>query len=169
MKKMMITAMVSLLMSGAASAAGFGLEADRAEAGRKFDEARLSAPLAVQITGEFQRGADAKYTGEARDYTKLAVKAPPLPEAGAAEGGEEISPAPAPAPAAGGAMMSGISGLKLAVILTIAAVVVLLVLSGGASLAAISPAGTAALFVAGAVAVGAITGHHAETPADPAE
>ncbi|OGR52402.1 MAG: hypothetical protein A2049_00565 [Elusimicrobia bacterium GWA2_62_23] len=168
MKKILMTAIVTLLIPCAARAAGYGLEADRMEAGRRFDEQQLSGPLAVQVAGEFKRVADAKYNAEARDHSKLEVKAPPVPEAVAAEGGKEgaPAPAPAPAPAAGGAMMSGVSGVKLAVILVMAAIVFLLVLGGGTPLAAISPAATAALFVAGAVAVGALVGYIAEAAAE---
>lgn len=151
MKRILMTAVVTLLIPGAVHAAGYGLEADRVEAGRKFDEQQFSSPLAVQITGGVQRGADAKCNAEARDYSKLEAKAPPAPKAVPAEGGEEGPQAPAE----DGAMMSGISGEKGAVILPVAAIFVLLVLGGGMLLAA------------GAMAAVAIAACSAEAPAKP--
>ncbi|MBI5743638.1 MAG: hypothetical protein HY952_03735 [Elusimicrobia bacterium] len=162
MEKILMTAIVTLLIPCAARAAGYGLEADRMEAGRRFDEQQLSAPLEVQVAGEFKRAADAKYNAEARDYSKLEVKAPPVP----ADEPEENAGKEEPAPATGGVMMSGVSSVKLVVILAMAALVVLLVLGGGTPLAAISPAGTAALFVAGAVAIGALVGYSDKVAAE---
>jgi hypothetical protein len=171
MKIITIAAVASLVLAGAVQAAGYGLEADRVEAGRRFDEQQLSAPLAIQINGEFKRAAEAKYNAEAKDYSKLEVKVPPLPEAVPAEGGKEAAPAPAPAPApaAGGTMMSGITGAKLAVILAVAALIVFLILGAGTPLAALTPAATAGLFVTGAVAVGALAAYKPEAPAKPEE
>ncbi|MHB0997334.1 MAG: hypothetical protein ACYC2I_13270 [Elusimicrobiales bacterium] len=102
MKKVMMAAIVSLVMTGAAAAAGCGLEEARMESGRRFDEQQSASglnpvPLVVQITGEFRRGAEAKYNAEARDYTKFEIKAPPVPEAVK----EEKTETPAAAPESG--------------------------------------------------------------------
>jgi len=109
-------------MSGAAAAAGYGLEEARMESGRRFDEQQSTSglnpvPLPVQVAGEFQRGAEAKCNAEARDYTKLEVKAPPVPEAVKEENAE--TPAAAQeregaAPEKGKALLSVVLTLLLA-------------------------------------------------------
>jgi len=124
MRKTVIAAIVSLVMAGAAAAAGYGLEEARMESGRRFDDQHsvsglTSMPLAVQVTGEFKRGAEAECNAEARDYARFEIKAPPVPEAvkeentetpAAAHGSEWV------APEKGKALVSAVLTLLLAAV-----------------------------------------------------
>lgn len=139
-----MAAIVSLVMSGAAAAAGYGLEEARMESGRRFDEQRSasglnSIPLVVQITGEFQRGAEAKCNAEARDYTKFKVKAPPVPAAVKEENAETRDAAPESgwvAPEKGKALLT----LLLAAVLLPLEIPVFVLLAAGISVMAFGPA-----------------------------
>ncbi|OGR64428.1 MAG: hypothetical protein A2X31_03795 [Elusimicrobia bacterium GWB2_63_22] len=165
MKKAMMAAIVSLVMTGTAAAAGYGLEEARMESGRRFDEQQSASglnpvPLVVQVTGAFQRGAEAKYNAEARDYTRFEIKAPPVPEAVKEEKAE--TPAAAPesgwvAPEKGKALLNVALTLLLAAAAFSLPVFVLLAVCISA----------AALGLA--AAPGTVVGHGAGAPAEQAE
>jgi hypothetical protein len=165
MKKTIMAAIVSLVISGTAAAAGYDLEEARMESGRRFDEQQSSSglnsvPLAVQITGEFQRGAEAKCNAEARDYTRFEIKAPPVPEAVKEEKAE--TPAAAQksewvAPEKEKALLSvALTLLLAAAAFSIPVFVLLAVCISAAALGL-------------AAAPGTVVGHGAGAPAEPAE
>ncbi len=160
MKRIMIAAMVSLVMSGAASAAGYGLETARMEGGLKFAERQISSKLSsgaspVRITGEFAPVAAAKCNAAARNYNKLTVKAPPP-----LKSEQDTQPeSEGKSPAKKGALAGGIVGGILASPVVIAALPAVALLGTGMAFAAVGPLATAAIVAVGAVAVGAAVGY----------
>jgi hypothetical protein len=167
MKKLMMAAIVLLVISGTAAAAGYGLEEARMESGRRFDEQQSASglnpvPLVVQVTGEFQRGAEAKYNAEARDYTRFEIKAPPVPEAGKEEKAETPAAATGSgwvAPEKEKALLNVVLTLLLAAVLLAVEIPVLVLLAAGISVIALGLA----------AASGTDAGHSAVAPAEPAE
>lgn len=84
MKKIMMAAIVSLMMSGAAAAAGDSLEALRMESGLRFAESQTGPELnsevpPVRLDPGAARAETAGYNAEARNYGDLAVTEPPPP------------------------------------------------------------------------------------------
>ena len=158
MKKMMIAAILSLIMSGAASAAGNGLETARMEGGLKFAERQLTSRLnsgssPVQIGGELAPAATARCNAAARDYNKLTVKAPPALKSGQDENAEGKSAEKK------GAIAGGIVGGLLASPIVIGALPSVAYLGTGMAFVAVGTLATAAIVGAGAVAVGAAVGY----------
>lgn len=160
MKKIMMAAMVSLVMSGAASAAGYGLETARMEGGLKFAERQISSKLSsgaspVRITGEFAPVATARCNAKARNYTKLTVKAPP-----ALKSGQDMKTgSEGKAPEKKGAIAGGIVGAVLASPVVIAVLPAVGLLGTGMAFVAVGPLATAAIVAVGAVAAGAAIGY----------
>lgn len=160
MKKMMIAAILSLIMSGAASAAGNGLEAARMEGGLKFAERQLSSRLnagssPVRIAGELAPAAPAKCNAAARDYNKLTVKAPPALKSGQDEKAEGEGKSAEKK----GAIAGGIVGGLLASPIVIGALPSVAYFGTGMAFVAVGTLATAAIVGAGAVAVGAAVGY----------
>ena len=160
MKKIMIAAIVSLIMSGAASAAGNGLETARMEGGLKFAERQLSSKLnagssPVRITGDSAPVAAAKCNAAARDYNKLTVKAPPVPRSGQ----DEKTGSEGKSPEKKGAISGGIVGGLLASPIVIGALPSAAYLGTGMAFVAVGTLATAVIVGAGAVAVGAAIGY----------
>ena len=160
MKKIMMAAMVSLVMCGAASAAGYGLEGARMEGGFKFAERQLSSKFSsgsspVRLAGEFAPVAAAKCNAVARDYNKLTVKAPPAlkSEQDMKTGNEGKTPEKK------GAIAGGIVGGVLASPIVIAALPAIGLLGTGMAFVAVGPLATAAIVAVGAVAAGAAIGY----------
>jgi len=80
MKKLVIALGASIVFSGLAGAAGD--ETQRMEGGVKFSEQQISGKLdsassPVQLTGDFAPVEAAKCNTKAKDYSKIAAKAPP--------------------------------------------------------------------------------------------
>lgn len=160
MKKIMIAAMVSVAMSGAVSAAGYGLEGARMEGGLKFAERQISSKLnseasPVRISGELAPAATAKCNAEARNYNKLTVKAPPAlkSEQDTQAGSEGKSPEKK------GAITGGIVGGVLASPIVIGALPSIAYLGTGMAFVAVGTLATAAIVAVGTVAAGAAIGY----------
>lgn len=160
MKKIMIAAMVSLAMSGAASATGYGLEAARMEGGLKFAERQVSSKLnseasPVRVSVELAPVAAAKCNAEARNYNKLTVKVPP-----ALKSEQDKRPeSDGKSPEKKGAIAGAIAGGVLASPIVIAALPAVALLGTGMGFVAVGPLATAAIVGVGAVAVGAAIGY----------
>ena len=152
--------MVSVAMSGAVSAAGYGLEGARMEGGLKFAERQVSSKLnseasPVRISGELAPVATAKCNAEARDYNKLTVKAPPALKSEQDKQPEHEGKSPEKK----GAIAGGIVGGVLASPVVIAALPAIGLLGTGMAFVAVGPLATAAIVGVGAVAVGAAIGY----------
>ena len=159
MKKIMMAAMVSLVMSGAASAAGYGLEGARMEGGLKFAERQISSKFnsdssPVRLAGEFAPVVAAKCNAEARDYNKLTVKAPP-----ALKSEQDMKGSEGKTPEKKGAIAGGIVGGVLASPIVISALPAVALLGTGIGFLAVGPIATAAIVAVGAVAAGAAIGY----------
>ncbi|OGR64440.1 MAG: hypothetical protein A2X31_03860 [Elusimicrobia bacterium GWB2_63_22] len=146
MKKIMIAAMVSVAMSGAVSAAGYGLEGARMEGGLKFAERQISSRLnseasPVRISGELAPVAAAKCNAEARDYNKLTVKAPPTLKSEQDKQPENEGKSPEKK----GAIAGGIVGGVLASPIVISALPAIGLLGTGMAFVAVGPLATAAI------------------------
>lgn len=149
MRKAVMMTIVLLMVSATVRAAGYEMETARMEGGRKFEELQLSSSLntgalAPRLKEDFSRITPAKCNAEARDYSKLTVKAPPAMEAGDADNGG--------------------SSWVLAGLAILFAAVPLLALAAGTSFAALSPAATVAMLVAGVLALAAATGYNPDVP-----